>query len=244
MTWTSETDSSNSIVGIHLKTKCMLIHSSRKKVDGNLELSVEGQPIELVRVFKFLGVLLNDALTWSDHIAHICAKASRSLNLLRRLSWFLPKCLLFLYFKSYVLLTLDYCDVVWSCCTFEEAKRLETRFNFGCRHILHKPRLYSASSARQELGLTSLNDRRKLHMCTMYKCLNSLSPPYLSRLLHTPSTHQTTLASSTKQLNLPMTRSSFGQKAFSFAGASTWQSLPDSIRTCNDYSLFCQLCSG
>ena len=118
-----------------LKSKCMLIHSSRKKVDG--------LPIEQVRVFKFLGVLLNDTLTWSDHIAHICTKVSRSLNLLQRLSWFLPKSLLLLYLKSYVIPTFDYCVVE------AEAECLETLLNYGCRLVLHKPRFYSASSARQ-----------------------------------------------------------------------------------------------
>ena len=101
----------------------MLIHSSRKKVDGNMELFIDGLPIEQVRVMKFLGVLLNDTLTWGDHIAHISTKVSRSLNLLRRLSWFLPKSLLLLYFKSYVIPTFDYCDVAWSNCTTSEAKQ-------------------------------------------------------------------------------------------------------------------------
>ena len=42
---------SNSLKLNTLKKKCMLIHSSRKKVDGNLELSVEVRLIEQVRVF-------------------------------------------------------------------------------------------------------------------------------------------------------------------------------------------------
>ena len=69
-----------------LKSKCVLIHSSWKNVDGKLELFVDNLPIEQVRVFKFLGVLLKHTLTWSDHIAHICTKVSHSLNLLRHLS--------------------------------------------------------------------------------------------------------------------------------------------------------------
>ena len=71
-----------------------------------------------------------------------------------------------------------------------EAKYLNTFFNYGCRLVLYKPRLYSASSARQELQFTTLSDRRKFHMCqTMYKCLNSLSLLYLTCLFDTPSTH-------------------------------------------------------
>ena len=133
---------------LNTHSKCMLIYSSRKKVDGTLELFVDGLLIEQVLVFKFLGVLLNDTLTWSDHIAHICTKVSCSLNLLRRLSWFLPKSLFWLYLKSYVILTFDYCYVVLYNCTNADAKRLETLFNYGCRLVLHKPRFYSASSAR------------------------------------------------------------------------------------------------
>ena len=167
------------------------------------------------------------------------------MNLLRHLSWFLPKSLLLLYFKSYVIPTFAYCDVVWSSCTNAEAKRLETLFNYGCRLVLRKPRLYSASSARQELAFTPLSDRRKSHMCqTMHNCLNSLSPLNLSRLFAAPSTHHNTRASSTNELNLPLTHSSFGKKGFSFAGALAWRSLPSNVRVCKDYPSFCKLCSA
>ena len=102
---------------------------------------------------------------------------------------------------------------MWSSCTNAEAKRLEALFNYDCCLVLRKPRFYSASSARQELAFTPLSDRRESHMCqTIYKCLNSLSPSYLSRLFAAPSTHHNTRASSTNKLNVPLTRSSFWKK--------------------------------
>ena len=72
----------------------------------------------------------------------------------------------------------------------------------------------------------------------------SLSSSYLSRLFAAPSTHHNTRASSTNQLNLPLTSSSFGKKAFSFAGALAWPSLPSNVRVCRDYPTFCKLCSA
>ena len=113
---------------------------------------------------KFLGIILNDSLTWGDHIGHICTKVSHSLNLVQRLLWFIPQSLLLLYFKSCVIPTFDYCDVVWSSCTTVEAKRLNTLFNYVCRLVLHKPCLYSASSARQKLQFATISDRRKFHV--------------------------------------------------------------------------------
>ena len=82
------------------KTKSMLIHSSRKVTGSTLELNVEGNQVEQVRSFKFLGVTINDTLTWSDHINMVCDKVSHNVSLLRRLSWFLPQPLFLLFLKS------------------------------------------------------------------------------------------------------------------------------------------------
>ena len=226
-----------------LKTKSMLIHSARKKVDSKLVLRIDDVHVEQVQSFKFLGVLVNDTLTWSDHINLVCNKVTRSLHLLRRLSWFLPQPLLLLYLKSYILPSFDYCDVAWSGCTKDEALRLETLLNFACRAVLRRRRDYSASAARSELGLSTLSARRNLHLAqTVFKCLSSESPSYLSQLFSSPSSHYNTRSSSTHQINLPPSRTSFGQKAFSFSGASLWRSLPDKMRTCTDFRAFSKLC--
>ena len=102
------------------KTKNMLIHSNRKS-SSEIKLKIDGIEVEKVRCFKFLGVLVNDTLTWSDHVNLVCMKVTRSLSLLCHLSWFLPQSLLLLYLKSYILPSFDYCDVVWSGCTKGEA---------------------------------------------------------------------------------------------------------------------------
>ena len=146
------------------KTKCMLIHSSQKVVNGCLSLETDGEKIEKVRVFKYLGVMINNTLTWSNHVNMVCKKASRSLNLLRRLSWFLPRSLLLLYLKSYILPIFDYCDVVLSSCTTDEAQRLETLLNFSCKLVLNRSRHSSASTARTELHRVVITDTRTLEI--------------------------------------------------------------------------------
>ena len=96
---------------------------------------------------------------------------------------------------------------------------------------LHRSRHSSPSAARSELGLSTLSSRRKLHLAqSVFKCLSSQSPSYLSQLFSTPSSSYDTQSSSSRQLNLPTTKSSFGQKAFSFTGASLWRSLRSAIR--------------
>ena len=141
---------------------------------------------------------MNDTLTWSDHIDMVCNKVTCSLNLLRRLSWFLPQPLLLLYLKSYILPSFDYYDVVWSGSNKDEALCLETLLNFACHTVLCRHRDYSASAAHSELGLSTLFAKRKLDLAqSMFKCLSSQSPPYLSQLFISPTSHYTTRTSST-----------------------------------------------
>ena len=194
----------------------MLIHSSRKVVDGNLTLKVGDRTVKCIRSFKFLGV--NNTLTWADHIDMMCKKVSRSLNLLCRLSWFLPQPLLLLYLKSYILPHFDYCDVVWIGCTKAESLRLESLLNFACRTVLHRFKFSSSAAARCELGLSTLSSRRKFHLAqTVFKCLYSPCSSCLSQLFSTPSFSYHTRSSSSSQLKLPAPRLSYGQRAFSFA---------------------------
>ena len=221
------------------KSKCMLIHSSRKRDFPPLNLYLLGSQVEQVSSFNFLGVIINDTLTWSDHISFISKKVARSICLLRRLSWFLPQSLLVLFLKSYILPVLDYCDVVWNSCTKKDAQHLESLLNFACRVVLHRGKQESATAARSDLGLTTLGVRRKVHVARlMHKCVHAHSPPYLASLFPLPSSHHHHFTRSSSTTNLPFVRSSFGQHAFSFSGASLWRSLPPSIRDTKSFSQF------
>ena len=51
------------------KTKSMLIHSRRQKLETGLSIHVDG-----VTVHKYLGVVLNNTLTWSDHVDMVCGR--------------------------------------------------------------------------------------------------------------------------------------------------------------------------
>ena len=131
-----------------------------------------------------------------------------------------------------------------SSCTQEESRWLESLLNCGCKTVLpSRKRDSSSTAALKELGLTTLTLRRKLHTAQlMFQCLSSNAPSYLSRLFSSPSTFRNTCSSTTHQLNFPALKSSLGQRAFSFAGASLWHSLPPSVRCSSDYSQFCKAC--
>ena len=62
-------------------------------------IHLTGSQIEQVSSFKLLGVVVNDTLTWSDHINHVVTIVSSCVNLLRCLHRFLSCSLWVLYLR-------------------------------------------------------------------------------------------------------------------------------------------------
>ena len=84
------------------KTKCMLLHPPQKSPPP-LTVKLNNLSVEQVPNFTFLGCVINERLTWDDHIQHITTKATRNINLLQHLSWFLPRKILVKFYEAYIL---------------------------------------------------------------------------------------------------------------------------------------------
>ena len=65
------------------KTKEIVLGPAAKLPQQALVLN--NKPIDRVRSFKLLSVVINDSLTWDDHVAAICSKASKRLYFLKLL---------------------------------------------------------------------------------------------------------------------------------------------------------------
>ena len=129
--------------------------------------------------------------------------------------------------QSYILPCVDYCNVVWDCCSKQDSNHLQTLLNYGCRTVLHHPRLSSSSALWKDLGLSSLASHRKLHLAEfMFKCHNFIAPPYLTSRFNTTSHKYYTCMRNL--VNLPPVKSSYGQCSFSFLGVS----LPSTLYPC------------
>ena len=75
-----------------------------------------------VNFTKSLGVLIDENLTWSDHINAISKKISTGIGSIKRISHCVPPATLQNIFHGLVQSHFDYCSVVWGNC----AKTIET----------------------------------------------------------------------------------------------------------------------
>ena len=66
------------------KTNFMIFHSRQKKVNVNVPLTLENAVIKQVSETKFLGVLIDQLLSWKPHIDFVSKKFSESVGIIAK----------------------------------------------------------------------------------------------------------------------------------------------------------------
>ena len=89
------------------KTKYM-IFSNVEKTDLNIK--IKSTPISRSRCEKFLGILVDDSLSWTDHINGLASKISRNVGILYKLKGIVPESVLRTLYNSFVQSNLNYCS--------------------------------------------------------------------------------------------------------------------------------------
>ena len=107
-----------------VKTNYILFHSLNKKIVCNHILHVNGIPINRVKSCKFLGVLLDEHLTWSDHINYVKSKISKNNGILSRIRYLIDKKTAFMLYYSLIHPYLSYCNIVWASNYFTRLKHV------------------------------------------------------------------------------------------------------------------------
>ena len=91
----------------------MLFKPRQKRYHFPIQICINEQRIEQVKETVFLRIVLDEHLACKPHISQVARKISKSLGVINRAGFFLPKpCLKTLYY-CLVHLYLPYCIVVW-----------------------------------------------------------------------------------------------------------------------------------
>jgi hypothetical protein len=95
------------------KTKEMIIYFGKKEI--NLpNITMNGKHLERVDNTKLLGIVINNKLTWDDHVNYMCTKVSKRIYFIRLLkrAGVMPNDILLVYF-SIIRSVLEYGSEIW-----------------------------------------------------------------------------------------------------------------------------------
>ena len=129
----------NKLILNHSKTKTMLFGSRQNLAKSpNFCIQLHGKILEKVRKFSYLGVFLDETLSWKDHIEYVSSKVSRWLGLLSQIRACLTLEASKQVYNSLVQPLFDYADAAWGEISEGCCKKLQRLQNRAARIILRR----------------------------------------------------------------------------------------------------------
>ena len=214
------------------KTNVMILGLSKRLQNfSHLNISIDGIDLNRVDRCKYLGIILDQHLSFYDHINYISGKIRQKLGIFARCRKYISQDTALTLYKSLILPHFDYCDQVWDTCTLKQQDHLQILQNRALRTIVRAPQRTHIPDLHKQCQLTTLQERRTFHLATtIYKVMNGLMPSYLLDLLQTPQHNHRTRHIQSNNLSLPRCRLETGKKAFAYRAPKLFNSLPQYVR--------------
>ena len=93
---------------------CCLLFSNSPKCTGRKNvLEIDGIIIETVNCTKFLGVIVDNKLTWTQHINELCNKVAKGIGIIRKVRHILNRKTLVNLYYTFIFPYLSYYNIVW-----------------------------------------------------------------------------------------------------------------------------------
>ena len=201
----------------------MVFGKKSKNPSNELSVSIEGIKLDVVKHTKFLGLILDNEISWKQHIIHISKKLSKSLGILKRARQYLNSSTLLQLYYSFLYPYLSYCCIVWGNAPQSTLWPVFRTQKYAVRLITNTKRRDSTKPSFIKLNLLRLPDIYKSAVLIfLYKFKNGQLPPTFdnfftyNREIHRYPTH------AANQLRIPLARTKHSSLFLKKSGVFLW----------------------
>lgn len=224
------------------KTKYLVITNKIK--EGNIQpLHIDGQEIERVDNLKYLGVILDDKLSFNDHVDYTIRKAAQKLGVICRINSFLDVGSKIMLYKAIVASHFEYCPSVLFLANRRQKRRMQKIQNKSMRLILGCHRTTSSATMRECLQWMNVEERiivRTLEF--VFKIKNQLLPTYLTENIQYGTDIHNYNTRAASDLRLPNFKKTGTQNCLFFKGFQLFNRLPTEVKQANSIYSFKRMC--
>lgn len=220
------------------KTKSIVFKSQNSRTPTNLQLSLGNTQVEQVTEYKYLGLILDETLSWRMHIASLIKKLSPLCGVLRKLSYFIPSKILLKIYFSHFHSRIQYLISIWGSAPKTVLQKLQMLQNKSLRNVYKLPFSFPKSQlymekAKNIFPLLGLHVYRKI--IYIHK-ITKVTGTHSNQIISRPDHQHNTRRSSNYQIHRINTE--YGRKRITFAGIVLYNNLPDGIKNMTNLSLF------
>ena len=201
-------------------------------------IKINNEQIDCVQSIKFLGVILDQNLTWKDHIDTVASKISRTIGIISKSKYFISEISLFQLYYSLVYPYLYYGNIIWGSAYKSNLRRLKVLQKRVIRIISISSFDAHTAPLFHKYHLLTLDNIHLLQVALFMFSVhyNSIPSTFQSMFNKNSAIHQY----NTRQTNdykVHYSRTNILKTTIVSFGPRLWNSLPTDLKT--KQSLFC-----
>ena len=214
-------------------------HANSHMVNPPININIDNKPIEQKATSTFLGVIIDEHLTWNAHLHHVATCMSKGLGIINKLKYILPQSTLFLLYNTLILPYITYCNIVWANCGVTKLhpilllQKRAIRLCSGSDFLAHTNPVFC------RFKILKVNDLNTFQVAIfMFKYINKQLPSSFNDLfiLNNALHHYPTRIAGNVHLLNP--RLLLFYKSIRHHGPDIWNNLPPNVKICSSLHSF------
>ena len=206
--------------------KCHLIVAdiNHKNYDSKSFVYLEDAFLESQDVVKLLGILIDNDLTFEDHIKLLLKKANCKLHALMRVSKYMTQEKLRILLKAFIESQFNYCPLIWMCHSRELNRKINKLHERALRLVYKDTNLTFEQLLEKDNAFTIHERNLQKLAVEMYKVKNDLCPKTMKDIFVLKTAGKDDFV-------LPKVNSvNMGKETIRYRGPKTWNIVPEDIK--------------
>ena len=213
------------------KSNFIIFHNKGKRNISHIQhINIENEQITRVKHTKYVGLIIDEHLTWDAHINDICNSLTRYFGVFYNIRHFINPHLARCIYYACIYSKVKYGIEIYGCASQKRMNKLQTLQNKLLKLLTKKHRRYGTDHLHTDLDILKVHDIYKtsvlsfVHNCMFGNPIEVFQDYFQSR--QTIHTHHTR---SRHNLITHRARTELGKSSTHYVGATLWNQLNNEI---------------
>ena len=217
-------------LSLNVKKTHVMIFTKKKFSEiekPKINLKIDGIPLSEVETTKFLGVIIDNKLSWKEHTNYISGKIAKGIGIILKARNVLNRKTLTTLYYSFVYPYFTYCNQVWGSCVSKYIKRIHVLQKKAVRVICQANPRTHVNPLFKELNLMDVWQINKyLIGLFMYKYYHKQLPAvFNSSFTRSSDVHMYSTRHSSMGYMLPKVKTNYGKANIHYRGPAIWNDI-------------------
>jgi hypothetical protein len=222
------------------KSNFILFHGKNKNSMPNLtRINIHNATIPRVTHTKYIGLILDEHLTWDNHINTLCKVLTSYFTIFYNIREFVDLKLARMIYYACIYSRINYAIEIYGSAAKTKIDKLQTLQNKLMKTLLNKPYIYSTQQLHSELKILTIKDIYYTHTLEfVYKCLNCDQIKQFKDYYKTCEHNHNYSTRQNNLLHVARTSTELGKTTTQIKGSVLWNNLELKFKKASSLTVF------